>query len=155
QALVHGRPAGIEVERVDAADDLFNPVPLGDGGGRQEYAGAVGEADDGQGVLRPQSLQGADGRLLDALEPTDAGAVLLVPGPRHAEGQSQVQAQRPGGARRAAGDQLEQGVTGRGLAGDGDAAAVHHALEVDAGGHAWLVPYGVSTVPTGHTLVGG
>ena len=70
-----------------------------------------------------------------ALEPADAGAVFLVHRAADVEHQGQVQAQRLAAGPSPLGISLIEGVAGGRFAGDGDAAAVHHAFDVNLGRH--------------------
>src|SRR5262249_39722929 len=133
-ALVHGRAARIDVEHVDAVDDVVDLVLLGDPGGGEQDQGVVGEGDDGDAVVGLELADGGPGGVLDALEAALAGAVFLVHRAADVQHQGQVQPHRFTRAA-AAGDQFEEGVTGHGLSGDRDAVAVQHALEVDTGFH--------------------
>ena len=99
--------------------------------GRTTWA-VVGEGDDGEGVVGLELLDGGEGGLLDAAQAADAGAVFLVHRAADVEDQGEVEGERLAGA--AAGrDELDERVAGGGLARDRDAAAVHHALDVDLG----------------------
>ena len=84
------------------------------------------------GVVGLELVDGGDGGVLDALEPADAGAVLLVHRAADIEDQGQIEIERLAGAG-AGGDELDERVAGRRLARDGDAAAVHHAFDVNLG----------------------
>ena len=101
---------------------------------RQDDLALWAKATMARRVVGLELLDGGDGGVLDALEPADAGAVFLVHRAADVEHQGQVEAQRPGGTA-AGGDELDQRVAGGGLAGDRDAAAVHHAFDVDLGRH--------------------
>ncbi len=130
--LVHGRAAWIDVETVDAADDVLDLGLFRQRRGGQHDLTVVGERDDRQRVLRLEFLESGVGGLLDPVQPGDARAVFLVHRAGNVEDQRQVERQRLGSpaARR---DQLDQSVTGGGFAADRDTAAVHHSLDVDLG----------------------
>src|SRR6185437_174416 len=122
-ALIHRGAARINVEHIDLADDIFD-------------LGLVGESDDGDGIVALELLDGSDGGVLNAFETTDAGAVLLVHRTADVEYQGQVEVKWFAGTG-TGGDELDEGVTGRRLARHGDAAAVHHALNVNLGLRRW------------------
>ena len=112
----------------------------------QDDLGVVREGDDGQGVVGLELLDGGDGGLLDAFEAADAGAVFLVHRAADVEHEGEVEAQRLAGAA-AGGDELDERIAGGGLALHRDAAAVHHAFDVNLGlrrcrRHGGVVPRG-------------
>src|SRR5262249_57002068 len=92
-ALVHGRAARVDVEHVDAVDDVLNPGPVRQRGDGQDDLVVVGEGDNGDRVGGLELGQGGDGGLLDALEAADAGAVFLVHGAGDVQDQGEVDAE--------------------------------------------------------------
>src|SRR5262249_31091420 len=118
-------------------------VLLGKRRGRQDDLTVVSEGDESERVIWLELVDGGKRGLLNALEPTDAGAVLLVHGAAHVQYQRQVQAQRLGGAV-GTWDQFDEGIAGSGVACDRDAAAVHHAFDMNLGRHALMTSSVVS-----------
>src|SRR5262249_2564634 len=86
-AFVHRGPARIDVEHVDAVDRVLDLLLLGDFGRGQDHLAVVGEGDDGEAVVGLEFLDGGQGRVLDAFQPADPGAVFLVHGSANVQNQ--------------------------------------------------------------------
>ncbi len=75
-AVPPGSTSNMSILRMTSSILAFSEIVVG---GSSDQ-GVVREGDDGQGVVGLELLDGGDGRVLDALEAADAGAVFLVHG---------------------------------------------------------------------------